>query len=467
MILKNLEIMVVEDDELQRLALTQNLKDLGSICEAESKKEALKILDDRMKLDLVFLDLDLLDGDLLGLELIKPALATGAYVVVLSGRQEDEFIITAYENGCHDYLSKPFNKKSLELVLNKYSMVKSKGELRDFLARDYITRDPKLIKSLEIINEIKLSQEPVLLSGPTGTGKSYLAKLIHQILFKTEENFMEINCSEIPENLLESELFGYEKGAFSGAESSKKGKLLLADGGTLFLDEVATMPELLQQKLLKAIEEKKFFPLGSEKPVSSNFRLISATCEDLGQLVRDKKFREDLYFRIEGFKIHLKPLAERSSDIELLLKHFSKQTQRRIVFTSEAKESLNKYFWPGNIRELQKLVNKLSIKSKGIIEESDLPENIRLNSHPCYIENKNSTAETPTEMNGDVFGLSENQLAFVEKNGLRTFLQNIENKTVNHFYRRNNEKVRQTLGQLKISNSSFYKILNRIKAQLA
>jgi len=460
-------MMVVEDDDLQRLALTQNLQNLGNFYEATSKKEALQHIKDHKQFDLVFLDLDLIDGDLLGLELIRPALETGAYVVVLSGRQEDESIMTAYKNGCHDYLCKPFNKKSLELVLTKFTMAQSKGELRDFLARDYITRDPELMKSLEIINDIKLSNEPVLLSGPTGTGKSYLAKLIHQILFKTEERFMELNCSEIPENLLESELFGYEKGAFSGAETSKKGKLLLADGGSLFLDEVATMSELLQQKLLKAIEEKRFFPLGSEKPVSSNFRLISATCEDLGQLVREKKFREDLYFRIEGFKIHLKPLSKRSSDVELLLKHFSKQTQRRIVFTPEAKESLKKYYWPGNIRELQKLVNKLSIKSQGIINENDLPENVRLNNHPCLGEPApTSESQATSAPEGEVFGLSENQLAFVEKNGLRTFLQNIENKTVNHFYRRNNEKVRQTLGQLKISNSSFYKILNRIKAQL-
>jgi DNA-binding NtrC family response regulator len=464
MILKNLKIMVVEDDDLQRLSLIQNIKYLGPICEAVSKKEAMDIFSTQNKFDLIFLDLDLLDGDLLGLQLIKPALKTGAYVIVLSGRQEDEYILQAYELGCHDYLAKPFNKSGLEIVVNKYAMLEDKGQLRDFLARDYITRDAELIKSLETINEIKLSKEPVLLSGATGTGKSYLAKLIHQILFQTEEKFMEINCSEVPENLLESELFGYEKGAFSGAEKSKKGKLSLADGGTLFLDEVATMSPLLQQKLLKALEDKKFFPLGAEKPVTSNFRLISASCEDLGQLVREKKFREDLYFRIEGHKIHLKPLSQRKADIELLIKHFSKQSLRRIVFTAESRESLKKYFWPGNIRELQKLMNKLSIKSKGIIEETDLPEHIRLNSHPCHGEVPTSSSDSAVE--GDVFGLSENQLAFVEKNGLRTFLQNIENKTVNHFYRRNNEKVRQTLGQLKISNSSFYKIINRIKAEM-
>lgn len=466
----NLQILIVEDDELQQLTLNQQLKKSGITTLAASREQAFEAMKKNPSFDLVFLDLDLLDGDLQGLTLIEPALALGAYVVILSGREDDEHIIEAYEKGCHDYLTKPFNKKAIELVLKKYSSLKSKGSLRDFLARDYITRDQKLIQSLDIINEIVISEEPVMLTGPTGTGKSYLAKLIHGLLGKKDENFIELNCSEIPENLLESELFGYEKGAFSGAEGSKKGKLLLADGGTLFLDEVATMPESLQKKLLKAIEEKRFYPLGSEKPVQSNFRLISATCEDLKQLVKDGNFREDLFFRIDGFNINIPALKDRREDVDFLLKHFVRNAHRKIVFANSAKEVLRNYIWPGNVRELKKLVERLSLKSKGVIEDIDLPNHVLLNNHPCGESPvKTQKDQDTSSINGEAaneMALSESQLAFVEKNGLRAFLQQIENKMVKHFYVRNNEKVRQTLGQLKISNSSFYKILGRVKGEM-
>ena len=469
--------LIVEDDELQRITLGQNLKVYGSVAFADSKSKAIGLLSETQKFDLVFLDLDLSDGDLLGLELIQPALECGAYVVVLSGHQGDEQVLTAYEMGCQDYLAKPFNKKSLELVLKKYLMVKASEKFSDVLARDFITRDKSLIHSLDVINEVVLSKEPVLITGATGTGKSFLASLIHKLIYKSKNGFIELNCSETPENLLEAELFGFEKGAFSGADSSKKGKFFLANGGTLFLDEVATMSDMLQMKLLKAIEEKKFYPLGSEKPVYSEFRLVSATCENLNQLVLEKKFREDLYFRLEGFNIHISPLAERKCDVNFLVKHFLKRADRRVVFTSDALKSLENYNWPGNARELQKLINRLSLNVNGVVKKEDLPNYILKNSHPCGAElggiGEDTSGDEVVNLSDQDINDSEksfyeslfssNNVKYIEKYGLRSFIQQIEDKVVYHFYAKNNERVRKTLGQLKISNSSFYKVIKRIE----
>lgn len=463
---KQLNFLIVEDDQLSRLTLSNLLKEHGLVFEATDSKLATELIQDG-HFDMAFIDLDLEDGDLKGLEIISPASKKGIYPVVLSGREEDGCIEEAYLKGCQDYLVKPFNKASLEMVLKKFSLLEGKGALRKVLATNYITQDESLIKELEIINEVVLSDKPVLIFGPTGTGKSHIAKTIHELVHGNDEKFIALNCSEIPENLLESELFGYEKGAFSGAEKSKKGKLELADGGTLFLDEIATMPVLLQKKLLKAIEEKTFYPLGSEKSVKSNFRLVSATCEDLKALVSKGEFREDLYFRIEGYNINLKSLAERKGDVALLTKHFMKKSVRRVVIPQDIMAVLEGYAWPGNIRELRKCVEMLLSKASGIISLQDLPSNIVANSHPCedvksVIGKMNVQAATSVSSAGFI---SAEQIGYISENGLKAFIERVEDEMVGYFYKQNSEKVRQTLQQLKISNSSFYRIMDRLKAE--
>ncbi|MCO4795479.1 MAG: sigma-54-dependent Fis family transcriptional regulator [Bacteriovoracaceae bacterium] len=455
---KQLNFLITEDDQLSRLTLSNMLKNYGQVFEATNAKAALELIADG-QFDMAFIDLDLEDGDLKGLEIIGPASKKGIYPVVLSGREEESCIEEAYLKGCQDYLVKPFDKSSLEMVLKKFSLLQGKGILKKVLATNYITQDESLIKELEIINEIVLNDKPVLIFGPTGTGKSHIAKTIHEIIHGNDNKFISLNCSEIPENLLESELFGYEKGAFSGAEKSKKGKLELADGGTLFLDEIATMPALLQKKLLKAIEEKTFYPLGSEKSVKSNFRLVSATCENLKELVANGEFREDLYFRIEGYNINLKSLKERTGDIGLLIKHFMAKSVRRIVIPKEVMTVLETYMWPGNIRELRKCVEMLITKTSGIISTEDLPENIAKGSHPCESSSKTGTLKADGKF------VSSAQIDFIATNGLKAFIEKIEDEMVGHFYTKNSEKVRQTLLELKISNSSFYRIMDRLKSE--
>ena len=459
---KILNFLVLEDDDLARLTLVTQLKEFGLVREATNSKKAIELLQ-KEKFDIAWIDLDL-EEDLAGLDVIPYAVKNKAYSVVLSGREEDEYIQEAYEKGCEDYLSKPFEKGSLNLVLRKFKILKNENKLRKFFSQKYITQNDDFINSLHIIKEIVASEKPVFIKGATGTGKTLISKLIHELIFDNQDRFIHLNCSEIPENLLESELFGYEKGAFSGAETNKKGKLELADGGTLFLDEIATMPMSLQKKLLKAIDEKTFYPLGSEKERKSNFRLMSATCENLQQMVKDGHFREDLYFRIEGFNINLPSLRERSGDIALLLKHFLGRGRRRVVLSKEVREKLTSYDWPGNVRELQKVIEILQAKCHGVIKIDDLPEHI---SKMSKIASDKKLSPSSSEVSVDERDgvLSSAQIEFIRHNGLKTFVEQVEEDAVDTMFKENEEKVRQTLGLLKVSNSSFYRIMDRIKSK--
>lgn len=453
---KILNFLVLEDDDLARLNLVTLLKDHGLVREATNSKDAINLLNSE-KFDIAWIDLDL-EEDLIGLSVIPIATRNRAYSVVLSGREEDEYIEEAYEKGCEDYLSKPFDKESLNLVLRKYKLLKNENKLRNFFSKKYVTQNEEFISELQILKEVVASDRPVFIKGPTGTGKTLISKLIHELLFDNMDKFIHLNCSEIPENLLESELFGYKKGAFSGADKDKKGKLELADGGSLFLDEIATMPMLLQKKLLKAIDEKTFYPLGSEKEVKSNFRLMSATCENLEGMVKDGLFREDLYYRIEGFNITLPALNERRGDLPLLLKHFLGKGKRRVVLSKDVKEVLENYEWPGNIRELRKVIEVLQAKSHGVINLSDLP------GHIHSIDKTEQSHITQVQIKREGV-LTQEQLEFIRHNGLKVFIDKVEEDSVRTLFKENDDKVRQTLGILKVSNSSFYRIMDRIKGK--
>lgn len=443
---KKLCFLVVEDDTLTRLGLVHELKKLGACQEASSKKEALEKIE-QDNFDLAFVDLDL-ETELSGLDVVEKLALKNIYSVVLSGREDERAIESAYQKGCRDYLSKPFQAKALNSLLNKFFLLQQPEILENFFATRYLTCNEDLKKRLNVLSEILISERPVLIEGETGTGKTLIAQLIHELRFKSLDKFVALNCAEIPENLLESELFGYEKGAFTGAQNNKKGKLLLADGGTLFLDEIATLPLHLQKKLLKALEEKSFFPLGAEKMVHSDFRLVSATCEDLKKLIAQGEFREDLYFRLEGFNIFLPPLRERKQDIGLLLDYFLKNlgnVGRRVIVPSDVREILLNYSWPGNIRELQKTVQIFLASTKGIISLEQLPSAIFKNDHKSETF---SSSDTST---------------YVLQHGLKAYLEKVEEEIVSGFLKKNEEQVRLTLKELKISNSSFYRIVERLK----
>jgi transcriptional regulator with PAS, ATPase and Fis domain len=282
------------------------------------------------------------------------------------------------------------------------------------------------------------------MTGETGVGKTLIAKLLHEQTYDSSKPFIHINCSEIAENLMESELFGHKKGAFTGALTDKSGKLSLANGGTLFLDEVGTMPMSMQQKLLNAIDLKTFYPVGSEHPVKSEFTLITATCDDLFEKIHKDEFRKDFFFRISGINLDISPLRSRPSDIPLLIKHFLSNLPRKIIIKSEALDKLKTHQWPGNIRELQKQIDRLSSQNKGIIGVDD----IDFSTMPSI----KSTGY-----------LTEEQKDFIAVNGLRKFISKIEEETLLETLKRHQGKITHAIKELRISSSAFYRIFENAK----
>lgn len=240
-----------------------------------------------------------------------------------------------------------------------------------------IGRSTAMRNIMELVKKVAPTDITVLITGESGTGKSLLAKVIHFLSRRKDKPFVTINCSAIPETLLEAELFGYEKGAFTGAYTSKKGKFELADGGTVFLDEIGDMPLSLQPKLLRVIQDKEVEKLGGERTVKVDVRVIAATNRDLGQLVKNGLFREDLYYRLNVFPLHIPPLRERREDIPLLIDHFlrvlSARYNKKVSISPRAVELMMEYPWYGNVRELENLLERLVILKEGTITEKDLP----------------------------------------------------------------------------------------------
>jgi DNA-binding NtrC family response regulator len=434
-----LSFLIIEDDKYARLNLREILHPYGPI------EEATNALEGREKLkgsyDIVITDIEL--GEDSGVDLIPTIVRKGFHCIVVSSYESEETIEKAYLRGAKHYLSKHRLKEQLPVYIQKYLHARE-ARFEKLISENFITQDENLILGLRKLCEVNWKGQTLFISGPTGTGKSLLGKLIHEITHP-EANLVHLNCSEVAENLLESELFGHEKGAFTGADQKKDGKLKLAHGGTLFLDEVATMPLSMQQKLLKALDEKTFYPVGSSTPVKSDFTLVTATCENLQDKIQKREFREDLFHRISGFQFHLRPLSERKEDIDLLIKHFQKSSPRRFVIKPEALEVLRKYPWPGNIRELRKTCERLSQGTSGIVD-----------------------AKTVSEMLGSTHSSStvEDWENYVFQFGLKSYISMIEKKAVEESLRRNNGKITACIKDLKISSSAFYRILQENKLQV-
>ncbi len=278
---QSLSILIIEDDKYSRLNLREILHPFGVV------EEAIDVESAKIKLASAFYDIVLTDIELgagSGVDLISSIVRKGSHCIVVSSYESEEVIEKSYTLGAKHYLSKLKLKEQLPVYIHKFLQAKN-ARFERFLSEDFITQDEELVNDLRKLCDINWKNQTLFISGPTGTGKSLLGKLIHEMTHSGTQ-LVHLNCSEISENLLESELFGHEKGAFTGATERKDGKLKLAQGGTLFLDEVATMPLSMQQKLLKALDEKTFYPVGSSTPVKSDFTLITATCENLQEKMK-------------------------------------------------------------------------------------------------------------------------------------------------------------------------------------
>ena len=386
--------LVVDDERPIRLLMEKELPRAGYvvIC-AGSGEEALEQLRTR-EFDVVLLDLKMPGiGGMEALRRIRES-GTSAEVVILTGHPDVDSAIKAMKLGAYDYLTKPFKLSELEEVLRRAAERKRLREENTALRRMVAQREPAptmigqspaIASLLTTVERIAPSEANILIQGESGTGKSLVAKAIHTTSPRSSGPFLVINCSGFQDPLLESELFGHEKGAFTGATSVKQGLFEVAGSGTLLLDEVGEMSPAMQSKLLQVLDTKELRRVGGIRVHRVDVRIIAATNKDLAQEVRTGRFREDLYYRLNVVSLTLPSLRERKEDIPLLIEHFLKQCrvtgQKAKTVSSEAMSSLVDYLWPGNVRELANTIERLLILTSGdVISLEDLPPNIRFPS---------------------------------------------------------------------------------------
>ncbi|TBR17989.1 sigma-54-dependent Fis family transcriptional regulator [bacterium] len=439
-----LNILVVEDDALSRKVMAAELK-AHAVEFAETAAAARKKLAGG-RYDVAFLDLELgPKDDCSGLTLIAPAVARRAYVVVMSGHDSEETVEKAYELGCHDFYSKGLVGESVARVLARFTRHKDLPETEKLFTNRFVTEDPETRAAVLDALKYASSDLPLLILGPSGTGKTSLARVLHEQSGRAGA-FVAVNCAAYTEDLLEAELFGYRRGAFTGADGQRKGRLLEADGGTLFLDEIGAMSLSMQSKLLKAIEEKSFYPLGSDKPESSSFRVMSATLEDMPAMVQAGRLRFDFFQRLHGKTVALKPLSRRPADVTALVAHFTRGG-RRLSFAAEAKERLLAHPWPGNIRELKRFVDLVTAGHEG-----------RISGEAVELLLVQARAESPKPGGA---ALSEEQYRYAREHGLSALVDRIVDAAVARCLAENAGKKTKVLAELKVSTRLLYSSLER------
>jgi DNA-binding NtrC family response regulator len=391
-------ILVVDDESSLRTTLLRALnRNNYQVATAQNASEALSLASSGQGFDLALVDLRLPDMD--GLELMDKLKSQSPEieVIILTGFGTIQTAIDATKKGAYHFLTKPFNLDELYLIVDKAlenkSLKKENTILKTQLHHKYkfdniVGQSPELTKILELIDRVSDSDSTILVTGESGTGKEVVARAIHYNSSRANKTLIPVNCGAIPNELLESELFGHVKGAFTGATSNRVGRFELANGGTIFLDEIAEMSTTLQVKLLRVLQERTFEPVGSAKSVEVDVRIIAATNVELERAVAEGRFREDLYYRLNVIPIHIPALRERTSDIPLLIHHFIEKfnvSKKRSLtgITPEAVEILSSYMWPGNIRELENLIERIAIiKGSGRIELLDLPDRYRVAVEP-------------------------------------------------------------------------------------
>ncbi len=385
-------ILLAEDDSSVRSSFSQFLGHLGyEVTEVSNGPDALSSLSET-HYDLVLTDLKLPGTD--GMEILRAIQPHSPQTlgILMTGYGTIQNAIQAMRLGVFEYLLKPVNLEELQLVLERareYQRLHMENRRyrqeiqRRFSPQNLIGHSESMRQILDLIEKVADSDSTVLIFGESGTGKELVARAIHYRSDRMDKPLVPINCAAIPADLLESELFGYEKGAFTGAHKTKVGRFELANGGTLFLDEVGEMSPQLQVKLLRVLQERSFERLGGIRSIQVDVRIIAATNRNLEASIEEGKFREDLYYRLSVIPIQIPPLRDRREDIPLLVEHFlenfNRQKSREVQgITPRAMEALVQYGWPGNVRELENLMERLVVlKRAGTIDLEDLPEKVR------------------------------------------------------------------------------------------
>ncbi len=439
------KILIADDDDSLRRVLEFQLQEAGfRVSTAENGAQALEIFSAE---DFDCLITDWRMPQMSGAQLLQRvgAINSDTPIIVITAFGEVETAVEAMRGGAFDFITKPFNREAILLTIEKAlkfnEILTENRQLRriiheDFKIANVIGNSPKMRKVFEIVERVAKTDVTVLIEGESGTGKELIAKGIHFAGKRKNKPFIAINCAAIPETLMEAELFGYKRGAFTGAHAESKGKFEEADGGTLFLDEISAMPLQLQPKLLRVLQEQEITRLGENSTRKIDVRIVAATNEKLSELIKLHEFREDLYYRLAVVPIHLPALRERREDISLLVEHFLKQTSERhkikpLRVNREVFQVFFQYGWLGNIRELENTIERMVVLSDGDeLTVADIPENIK-----------------------NPFSTTENLWFDLPNEPIN--LENVEREIIREALRKNNGNQSQTANYLQITRSAL------------
>ena len=388
-------ILIVDDDKNTREGLKRALQGLYEVVMTDSAEKALPLLDERL-IDIVLSDIRMSGMD--GMTLLQriTARSNPPIVIMLTAYGNVETAVEAIKRGAYDFLTKPVNLDHLDLLLKRalhsHEVESENLNLRAqldsrFGLENIVGQSAPIQEIFDVIKQAAPSQATILIQGESGTGKELVAHAIHQLSTRSKGPFIPVHCAALTPTLLESELFGHEKGAFTGATERRRGRFEMADGGTLFLDEISEIHTSIQVKLLRVLEERQFERVGGHQTLDVDIRLIAATNADLGAMVKAKTFRDDLFFRLDVVSITLPPLRKRTDDIPLLFIHFLKEFNTRNNkhiedITPEAMEMLTTYSWPGNVREFRNVIERMVVLARSPrLTVRDLPVSIKTTPH--------------------------------------------------------------------------------------
>lgn len=447
--MKTLDVLIIEDNKLEAKALKsfieQALSKRGrvflSFAMTEAEAEQMLAL---KKYDLALIDIDL-DKRKSGFRLLEKFRSQIRFPVIASSHESEAYVQEAYSLNCEHYFKKPSSMDKIQTLAKEFFYYLDESKTMEDITSKFITQDAevksqllKIVKSKNIVTHIQ---------GPTGVGKQVIAELIHDLHAENKSKFYEINCATINSNLAESTLFGHKKGSYTGANFDKQGLFELANGGTIFLDEIEKTSLEIQAKLLKVIETKKFKPLGSDKVITAELQIVSASSENLEKLVRKGLFLEDLWQRLQGEVIEISPLNQRKSDIEYQLKHFIKNhpSGRLFLISDEALEILKDYDWSGNTRELIKFIDRFQRKGARIVEPK----------HLDFLQKK--------QLKSKYLLLNDEIVKMVSEKGMTETLDLLAKEIVDFSYISTGKSVRKAMRKLDVCSRKFYKYFNNNK----
>lgn len=451
-------VFIVDDEQAISKLLSYWVKDKWKY-EVEvfaNGEDVLKKLNARP--DIILLDIMLPGLD--GIETLKriKQFDENIPVIILSAQGSIEVAVEALRYGAFDYFPKPIDMQRLEPALKNaiknYDLVKELENLRENVKKEYsfdniISSDGKMQDVFKLVSKVLNNEITVLIHGESGTGKELIARAIHYNGKRKDKPFIVVNCASIPRELLESELFGHEKGSFTGAHQRKLGKFEVANEGTIFLDEVGELEMLLQAKLLRVIQQREFERVGGTELIKTDVRIISATNRELKEAVENKEFREDLYYRLNSFPINIPPLRQRKGDILVIAEHFLKVFNERLGknikgFTKRALKYIYEYNWPGNIREMENTIERcLIVAEKDIIDIEDLPSHIRTGD-------SSSTAD----YSGSLFG--DDTIIPFEK---------LKEESIRHALKVTNGNIVEAAKKLQLGRATIYRLMEKYKIE--